>query len=150
MAQNTRRNHMVPHLAFIIKNGEKQKTPALNNKERGKAKSTQKKQKHTYLITDGNTFLTTSFASIKATRSSIVDPTVSIGGGATADLAAFSAAVVGVSDLEDSRRDAPPCSPDEPRREAAGDAAAVVGDAVAAAAAARRFSAVVCLPGCLA
>ena len=50
MAQNTRRNHMVTHLAFIIKNGEKQKTPALNNKERGKAKSTQKKQKHTYLI----------------------------------------------------------------------------------------------------
>jgi hypothetical protein len=47
MAQNTRRNHMVTHLAFIIRNGEKQKTPALNNKKRGKAKSTQKKQKHT-------------------------------------------------------------------------------------------------------
>ena len=31
---------MVTHLAFIIRNGEKQKTPALNNKERGKAKST--------------------------------------------------------------------------------------------------------------
>ena len=41
---------MVTHLAFIMKNGEKQKTPALNNKKRGKAKSTQKKQKHTYLI----------------------------------------------------------------------------------------------------
>ena len=56
MAQNTRRNHMVTHLAFIIKSGEKQKTPALNNKERGKAKSTQKKQKHTYLI-DGRTYI---------------------------------------------------------------------------------------------
>ena len=43
---------MVTHLAFIIKNGKKQKTPALNNKERGKAKSTQKKQKHTYLINE--------------------------------------------------------------------------------------------------
>ena len=52
MAQNTRRNHMVTHLAFNIKNGEKQKTLALNNKERGKAKSTQKKQKHTYLINE--------------------------------------------------------------------------------------------------
>ena len=49
---------MVTHLAFIIKNGEKQKTPALNNKKRGKAKSTQKKQKHTYLITYRHTFLT--------------------------------------------------------------------------------------------
>ena len=56
MAQNTRRNHMVTHLAFIIKNGKKQKTPALNNKERGKAKSTQKKQKHTYLK-DGRTYI---------------------------------------------------------------------------------------------
>ena len=54
MAQNTRRNHMVTHLAFIIKNGEKQKTPALNNRKRRKAKSTQKKQKHSYLI-DGRT-----------------------------------------------------------------------------------------------
>ena len=58
MAQNTRRNHMVTHLAFITKNGKKQKTLALNNKKRGKAKSTQKKQKHTYLITDRHTFLT--------------------------------------------------------------------------------------------
>ena len=41
---------MGPHLAFITKNGKKQKTSALNNKKRGKAKSTQKKQKHTYLI----------------------------------------------------------------------------------------------------
>ena len=49
---------MVTHLAFITKNGKKQKTLALNNKERGKAKSTQKKQKHTYLITDRHTFLT--------------------------------------------------------------------------------------------
>ena len=56
MAQNTRRNHMVTHLAFNIKNGEKQKTPALNNKEREKAKSTQKKQKHTHLI-DGRTYI---------------------------------------------------------------------------------------------
>ena len=47
---------MVTHLAFNIKNGEKQKTLALNNKERGKAKSTQKKQKHTYLI-DGRTYI---------------------------------------------------------------------------------------------
>ena len=47
---------MVTHLAFIIRNGEKQKTPALNNKERRKAKSTQKKQKHTYLI-DGRTYI---------------------------------------------------------------------------------------------
>ena len=47
---------MVTHLAFIIKNGKKQKTPALNNKERGKAKSTQKKQKHTYLI-NGQTYI---------------------------------------------------------------------------------------------
>ena len=43
---------MVTHLAFITKNGKKQKTLALNNKERGKAKSTQKKQKHTYLINE--------------------------------------------------------------------------------------------------
>ena len=49
---------MVTHLAFITKNGKKQKTLALNNKKRGKAKSTQKKQKHTYLITDRHTFLT--------------------------------------------------------------------------------------------
>ena len=54
---------MVTHLAFIIKNGEKQKTPALNNKKRGKAKSTQKKQKHTYLI-DGRTYISNSFALI--------------------------------------------------------------------------------------
>ena len=47
---------MVTHLAFIIRNGEKQKTPALNNKERRKVKSTQKKQKHTYLI-DGRTYI---------------------------------------------------------------------------------------------
>ena len=47
---------MVTHLAFIIKNGKKQKTSALNNKERGKAKSTQKKQKHTYLI-NGRTYI---------------------------------------------------------------------------------------------
>ena len=47
---------MVTHLAFAIRNGEKQKTPALNNKERGKVKSTQKKQKHTYLI-DGRTYI---------------------------------------------------------------------------------------------
>ena len=47
---------MVTHLAFIIRNGEKQKTPTLNNKERRKAKSTQKKQKHTYLI-DGRTYI---------------------------------------------------------------------------------------------
>ena len=39
-------------------NGKKQKTSALNNKKGEKAKSTQKKQKHTYLITDGRTFLT--------------------------------------------------------------------------------------------
>ena len=38
------------------KNGKKQKTLALNNKERGKAKSTQKKQKHTYL-TNGQTYI---------------------------------------------------------------------------------------------
>ena len=51
---------MVTHLAFITKIGKKQKTLALNNKERGKAKSTQKKQKHTYLINGqtGHTFLT--------------------------------------------------------------------------------------------
>ena len=49
---------MVTHLAFITKIGKKQKTLALNNKERGKAKSTQKKQKHTYSITDRHTFLT--------------------------------------------------------------------------------------------
>ena len=36
---------MVTHLAFNIKNGKKQKTPALNNKERGKAKSAQKETK---------------------------------------------------------------------------------------------------------
>ena len=47
---------MVTHLAFIIKSGEKQKTPALNNKKRGKAKGTQKKQKHTYLI-NGRTYI---------------------------------------------------------------------------------------------
>ena len=51
---------MVTHLAFITKIGKKQKTLASNNKERGKAKSTQKKQKHTYLITDRHTFLTPS------------------------------------------------------------------------------------------
>ena len=56
MAQNTRRNHMVTHLAFNIKNGEKQKTPALNNKKREKAKGTQKKQKHTYLR-NGRTYI---------------------------------------------------------------------------------------------
>ena len=56
MAQNTRRNHMVTHLAFNIKNGEKQKTLALNNRERRKAKSTQKKQKHTYLR-NGRTYI---------------------------------------------------------------------------------------------
>ena len=50
---------MVTHLAFITKNGEKQKTLALNNKERGKAKSTQKKQKHTYLI-NGQTYISNS------------------------------------------------------------------------------------------
>ena len=43
---------MVTHLAFIIKSGEKQKALALNKKKRGKAKSTQKKQKHTYLINE--------------------------------------------------------------------------------------------------
>ena len=47
---------MVTHLAFITKIGKKQKTLALNNKERGKAKSTQKKQKHTYL-TNGQTYI---------------------------------------------------------------------------------------------
>ena len=47
---------MVTHLAFITKNGKKQKTLALNNKKRGKAKSTQKKQKHTYLIS-GQTYI---------------------------------------------------------------------------------------------
>ena len=56
MAQNTRRNHMVTHLAFIIKNGKKQKTLALNNRKRRKVKSTQKKRKHTYLI-DGRTYI---------------------------------------------------------------------------------------------
>ena len=45
MAQNTRRNHMVTHLAPNIKNGEKQKTRALNNRKRGKAKGTQKETK---------------------------------------------------------------------------------------------------------
>ena len=67
MAQNTRRNHMVTHLAFIIKNGEKQKTPALNNKKRGKAKSTQKKQKHTYLI-DGRTYISNTSRRITTPR----------------------------------------------------------------------------------
>ena len=47
---------MVTHLAFITKIGKKQKTLASNNKERGKAKSTQKKQKHTYLI-NGQTYI---------------------------------------------------------------------------------------------
>ena len=47
---------MVTHLAFITKIGKKQKTLALNNKKRGKAKSTQKKQKHTYLI-NGQTYI---------------------------------------------------------------------------------------------
>ena len=51
---------MVTHLAFIIRNGEKQKTPALNNKERRKVKSTQKKQRHTYLI-DGRTYISNSY-----------------------------------------------------------------------------------------
>ena len=51
---------MVTHLAFIIRNGEKQKTPALNNKERRKVKSTQKKQKHTYLI-DGRTYISNRY-----------------------------------------------------------------------------------------
>ena len=55
---------MVTHLAFIIRNGEKQKTPALNNKERRKAKSTQKKQKHTYLI-DGRTYISNTRAQVK-------------------------------------------------------------------------------------
>ena len=56
MAQNTRRNHMVTHLAPNIKNGEKQKTRALNNRKRDKVKGTQKRQKHTYLI-DGRTYI---------------------------------------------------------------------------------------------
>ena len=47
---------MVTHLAFIIKNGKKQKTLALNNRKREKAKSTQKKRKHTYLI-NGRTYI---------------------------------------------------------------------------------------------
>ena len=59
MAQNTRRNHMVTHLAFNIKNGEKQKTRALNSREREKAKSTQKRQKHTYLR-NGRTYISNS------------------------------------------------------------------------------------------
>ena len=37
-------------------NGKKQKTSALNNKKGEKAKSTQKKQKHTYLI-NGRTYI---------------------------------------------------------------------------------------------
>ena len=41
----SRRNHMVTHLAFNIKNGKKQKTRASNSREREKAKSTQKRQK---------------------------------------------------------------------------------------------------------
>ena len=50
---------MVTHLAFTTKIGKKQKTLASNNKERGKAKSTQKKQKHTYLI-NGQTYISNS------------------------------------------------------------------------------------------
>ena len=38
---------MVTHLAFNIKNGEKQKTLALNNRERGKAKA-RKRNKSTH------------------------------------------------------------------------------------------------------
>ena len=45
MAQNTRRNHMVTHLAFNIKNGEKQKTRALNNREREKSQKHAKETK---------------------------------------------------------------------------------------------------------
>ena len=41
------------------KKWRKQKTLALNNKKREKAKSTQKKQKHTYLI-DGRTYISNS------------------------------------------------------------------------------------------
>ena len=52
---------MVTHLAFITKIGKKQKTLALNNKERGKAKSTQKKQKHTYLI-NGQTYISNNIS----------------------------------------------------------------------------------------
>ena len=37
-------------------NGKKQKTSALNNKKGEKAKSTQKKQKHTYL-SNGQTYI---------------------------------------------------------------------------------------------
>ena len=40
------------------KKWREQKTRALNNRKRGKAKGTQKIQKHTYLKTDGHTFLT--------------------------------------------------------------------------------------------
>ena len=47
---------MVTHLAFNIKNGEKQKTRALNNRKREKVKGTQKRQKHTYLI-NGRTYI---------------------------------------------------------------------------------------------
>ena len=36
---------MVTHLAFIIRNGEKTKTPALNNKERRKVKKHAKETK---------------------------------------------------------------------------------------------------------
>ena len=50
---------MVTHLAFIIKNGKKQKTLALNDRKRRKVKSTQKKGKHTYLI-DGRTYISNS------------------------------------------------------------------------------------------
>ena len=57
---------MVTHLAFITKIGKKQKTLALNNKERGKAKSTQKKQKHTYLI-NGQTYISNSSQGIART-----------------------------------------------------------------------------------
>ena len=56
MAQNTRRNHMVTHLAFNIRIGKKQKTRALNNRKREKVKSTQKRQNHTYII-DGRTYI---------------------------------------------------------------------------------------------
>ena len=49
---------MVTHLAPNIKNGKKQKTRALNNRKREKANGTQKRRKHTYLMTDGHTFLT--------------------------------------------------------------------------------------------
>ena len=40
------------------KKWREQKTRALNNRKREKVKGTQKRQKHTYLKTDGHTFLT--------------------------------------------------------------------------------------------